>query len=62
LVIVSVAVSVLVPKISTVIDIISSLFGMIVFWCIPILSLWAVPRMHARTKVPEIDDEEEVEQ
>jgi len=62
MVIISAAASIGIPSISTIMNWFSSIFGTVVYWCIPALAIWVVPRIHAYTTVPKTDAEEEVEQ
>lgn len=43
MVIVTAGLSIAIPNIATIIDFVSSFFGVGIFWCIPILFIWKEP-------------------
>ena len=50
--------SILVPDIVTVFNAVSALFGIAVYWVIPIIARWKLPDLEMNSQVPESDDEE----
>ena len=61
MVFISVALSIAIPNIVTVIDFIASIFGISLYWVTPILAIWVRPRAEANSTVPTIDDDEEID-
>lgn len=54
------ALSIAVPDIAVVLNIVSSFFGIPAYWCIPVLAFWILPKLRANSTVSPIDDPEEL--
>lgn len=60
LTILAVLMSTFIPSIDTVFNAIAALFGIAVYWLVPLFIRWKVPEVAARSRVPRTDDDEEV--
>ena len=54
------ALSIAVPDIAVVLNIVSSFFGIPAYWCIPVLAFWILPKLRANSTVSSTDNPEEL--
>ncbi|EFO63372.1 Hypothetical protein GLP15_1841 [Giardia lamblia P15] len=60
LTILAVLMSTFIPSIDTVFNAIAALFGIAVYWLVPLFIRWKVPEIAARSRIPHTDDDDEV--
>lgn len=60
LTILAVLMSAFIPSIDTVFNAISALFGIAVYWLVPLFIRWKLPEIMARSRIPRTDIDEEI--
>lgn len=60
LTILAVLLSAFIPSIDTVFNAISALFGIAVYWLVPLFIRWKLPEVMARSRIPRTDNDEEI--
>lgn len=60
LTVVAVLMSTFIPSIDTVFNAIAALFGIAVYWLVPLFIRWKVPEIAAHSRIPHTDDDDEV--